>query len=142
MSNILIIDKINLIHLLNNTLDENRRLIYRHDNGELKEKLITIYNELNRYRQKYYNINSLSYEYSRFLNLHQNKYDNILSLIKIVDRLGVDDPISFNLKYDIDFKEAWRIINNNEKFVVKQYEYDRFLVRMKEINNFFESLYR
>ena len=78
-------------------------------------------------------------EYVFFKNLRrQTKYDNVISLIKICNRLDLPFDINLNVE-DIDYDDIWKQINNNidqhNSLLAFNYMYDMIF---KDIYIFYE----
>ena len=77
---------------------------------------------------------NMEMEYRFFLNLHkQSKYDNILSLMKIFRRLGVEMPnIRINLEnIDETYDKLWGSIN--DQITISDEKYSIFIHMMETI---------
>lgn len=105
------------------------------ENDIICEKLYSIFKKLTS-EETYQKLRKLSDEYEFFNNLHiQSEYDNIISLIKCSERLGVNIESNINIQepnYDkiwieiinkIDDNNIINTLNEVRKACVIQYEY-------------------
>ena len=90
--------------------------------------------------RKYYIFNNLKEEYNRFKSLNQtNKYNNLLSMIKIMKRLGVQPHIEVDLSEDFDFESIWDIINQEERLQMNDDDYLEIKTLIYECNEIIEE---
>lgn len=123
MNEITLQDKIQLISSLI-TLRDNIWILQRRlkiDDNEINSYVSNISNLIYRYDKIYRTAN----EYKRFNELSQaNKYDNLISMIKVMNRLNIRPCIDINLIDDFDFDKMWEIINNHDDISMTKEEYE------------------
>lgn len=118
-----------LITLRDSIWNLQRRL--RIDNNEINSYISTINNLIFKY-DKIYKTTS---EYKRFNELSQaNKYDNLISIIKIMNRLDIKPCIDINLIDDFNFDKIWEIINDHDDISVTKDEYESVLDKIEFIS--------
>lgn len=123
MNEITLEDKIQLVSSLITLRDSiwslQRRL--RIDNDEINSYVSNINNLIYRYDKIYRTAN----EYKRFNELSQaNKYDNLISIIKVMNRLNIKPCIDINLIDDFDFDKMWDSINDHDDISMTKDEYE------------------
>ena len=123
MNEITLQDKIqltnSLIALRDSIWSLQRRL--RIDTNEINSYLSNINNLIYRYDRIYKTAN----EYKRFNELsQQNKYDNLISIIKVMNRLNIKPSIDINLIDDFDFDKMWETINDHDDISMTKDEYE------------------
>ena len=123
MNEITLQDKIqltsNLITLRDSIWNLQRRL--RIDDEEINSYVSTVNNLIYRYDKIYKTGN----EYQRFNELSQpNKYDNLISIIKVMNRLNIKPCIDINLIDDFDFEKMWETINDHDDISMTKDEYE------------------
>lgn len=123
MNEITLEDKIqlvsNLIILRDNIWSLQRRL--RIDDNEINSYVSNINNLIYKYDKIYRTGN----EYKRFNELTQpNKYDNLISIIKVMNRLNIRPCIDINLIDDFDFDKMWESINDHDDISMTKDEYE------------------
>lgn len=131
------------------------------ENDIICEKLYSIFKKLAS-EETYQKLNKLSDEYEFFNNLHiQSEYDNIISLIKCSERLGVNIESDINIQkpnYDeiwieiinkIDDSNIINTLNEIRKACVIQYEYflrncrmDKTLLKVQCLENHLNEDYQ
>ena len=108
-----------LITLRDNIWSLQRRL--RIDDDEINSYVSNINNLIYRYDKIYRTGN----EYKRFNELSQaNKYDNLISMIKVMNRLNIKPCIDINLIDDFDFDKMWETINDHDDISMTKDEYE------------------
>lgn len=123
MNEITLQDKIQLTSSLLTLRDSiwnlQRRL--RIDDDEINSYVSSINNLIYRYDKIYRTAN----EYKRFNELsQQNKYDNLISIIKVMNRLNIKPCIDINLIDDFDFEKIWETINDHDDISMTKDEYE------------------
>lgn len=131
------------------------------ENDIICKKLYSIFKKLTS-EETYQKLNKLSEEYEFFNNLHiQSEYDNIISLIKCSERLGVNIESDINIQkpnYDeiwieiinkIDDSNIINTLNEIRKACVIQYEYflrnlrmDKTLLKVQCLENHLNEDYQ
>ena len=131
------------------------------ENDIICEKLYSIFKKLTS-EETYQKLRKLSDEYEFFNNLHiQSEYDNIISLIKCSERLGVNIESDINIQkpnYDkiwieiinkIDNSNIINTLNEIRKACVIQYEYflknhrmDKTLLKVQCLENHLNEDYQ
>lgn len=133
MNEITLEDKIQLVSSLITLRDSiwnlQRRL--RIDTDEINSYVSNINNLIFKYDKIYRTAN----EYKRFNELsQQNKYDNLISIIKVMNRLNIKPCIDINLTDDFDFDKMWEIINNHDDISMTKDEYESVLDKIEFIS--------
>lgn len=123
MNEVTLQDKIQLTSSLLTLRDSiwnlQRRL--RIDNNEINSYVSNINNLIYRYDKIYKTAN----EYKRFNELsQQNKYDNLISIIKVMNRLNIKPCIDINLIDDFNFDKIWETINDHDDISMTKDEYE------------------
>ena len=108
-----------IYQIRNNELLEKLSFL-KNDNDIICEKLYSILQELVS-EETYQKLQQLSNEYEFFNNLHiQTKYDNIISIIKCSERLGINIESNINIKkpnYDKIWIEMINKIDHNNTMI-------------------------
>lgn len=123
MNEVTLQDKIQLTSSLLTLRDSiwslQRRL--RIDNDEINSYVSNINNLIYRYDKIY----KTASEYRRFNELsQQNKYDNLISIIKVMNRLNIKPCIDINLIDDFNFDKIWETINDHDDISMTKDEYE------------------
>lgn len=133
MNEVTLQDKIQLTSSLLTLRDSiwslQRRL--RIDNNEINSYVSNINNLIYRYDKIY----KTASEYRRFNELsQQNKYDNLISIIKVMNRLNIKPCIDINLIDDFDFDKIWETINDHDDISMTKDEYENAWDRIEFIS--------
>ena len=134
MKTISLHDKIRFFNLISDLQNRiwtlERRIYYDEDRMELNK----YHNRLMRISDHYNNINRLCNEYNRFIHLtEQNKFDNLLSFMKCMKRLGIEPEFDVNLNEEFDFEIMWTIINDDDKVVLSEEEFLNIFITVDNI---------
>ena len=132
MTNIDIKTKIKIIDIFLKMRDKAWRLQRTNQDSDPMNNII---NEINTIIQDNERIYELSNQYRRFNGLNnQTKYDNLISIIKIMNRLNIHPHIEILLSDVYNFDEIWEAINKDEKVLISENQYIELIETIKRLN--------
>ena len=128
-----------IYQIRNNELLQKISFVKNNDNDIICEKLYYILQELTS-EETYQKLQQLSNEYEFFNNLHiQTKYDNIISLIKCSERLGINIESDINIK-EPNYDKIWieminKIDDNNTMINIVNEIFNAYLIQYNYLIN-------